>query len=111
MINYNHKDYFTYLVSQYARMVSRDRRNHSITINLPEYGAIVKYIEISGNPDVKVFAEESSFAGYSMVESKIVGYLAEAAIANNYVRCTDSNKSSTLGGLKVKAGYTGRRNT
>ena len=36
-----------------------------------------------------------------MVESKIVGYLAEAAIVNNYIRCTDSNKSSTLGGLKV----------
>lgn len=58
MINYNHRDYFTYLVSQYARMVSQDRRNHSITINLPECGAIVKYSEINGKPNVKVFAEE-----------------------------------------------------
>lgn len=101
MINYNHGDYFTYLVSQYARMVSQDRRNHSITINMPEYGAIVKYSEINGKPDVKVFAEESSFAGYSMIESKIVGYLAEAAIASSYARRTVFNESSALGGLKV----------
>lgn len=101
MINYNHGDYFTYLVSQYARMVSKDRRGHSITINLPECGAIVKCSEINGKPNVKVFAEEGSFAGYSMIESKIVGYLAEAAIANSYIRSTGFNESSTLGGLKV----------
>ena len=101
MINYNHGDYFTYLVSQYARMISQDRSNHSITINLPECGAIVKYSEINGKPNVKVFAEEGSFEGYSMIESKIVGYLAEAAIANSYIRRTGFNESSALGGLKV----------
>ena len=42
MINYNHGDYFTYLVSQYVRMVFQDRRNHSITINLPECGGYSK---------------------------------------------------------------------
>lgn len=101
MLNYNHGDYFTYLVSQYVRMVFQDRRNHSITINLPECGAIVKYSEINGKPNVKVFAEEGSFEGYSMIESKIVGYLAEAAIASSYARRTGFNESSALGGLKV----------
>ena len=101
MDNYNYNDYFTYLVAQYSRAVSQGRRYQSEIIDLDSYGVIVKYTKINGKPDMKVFIEEGSFEGYSIIEDKIVNYLAETAVANVTYKPIGYNKSVAVGGLKV----------